>query len=82
MLGKHYVKRSHNNDCMRQSHTTPGLGLSTVTAFVARHPRAVVTVALLVVTLAFQGTVSAETATFGDSSLLEPTAGHGASTGP
>lgn len=69
---------------MRQSHTAPGPGLSTVTAFFARHPRAVVAVVLLVVALAFalQGTVSAETATFNDASLIEPTAGHGASTGP
>jgi hypothetical protein len=61
---------------MRQAHMVSRPELSDVTAFLANHPRVVVTIALFVVLLASQGTVSAEL------SLAEPSGSHAASTGP
>ncbi|SEO72802.1 hypothetical protein SAMN04487948_104399 [Halogranum amylolyticum] len=62
---------------MEQTPMVHAKRVSDVTSVVANHPRVVFAVAFLVVALCFQGTVSAETVT-----LVEPTAGHGASTGP
>lgn len=67
---------------MAQPHTVLRPGLSAVKAFLTKHPRAVVAVVLLGVVLGSQGAASAETASLGELSLVEPNAGHGASTGP
>lgn len=61
---------------MRQQHMNRGSSLPDVTAFLARHPRLVLTVLLVLCLLASQGTASAEFA------LVEPSSGHAATTGP
>jgi hypothetical protein len=61
-----------------QNHTESAV--SDATAFIARHPKIVLFLVLLVLSLAFQGTVSAEG--FGGGDFATPTASNGTSDGP
>ncbi|WP_157572878.1 hypothetical protein [Halogranum rubrum] len=57
---------------------------ASIVPFVTRHPRLVLTIVLLVLAIAVQGTVSAETTTpleLGDPTV-EPNSGHDSGTGP
>lgn len=67
---------------MRSTLTVVRPELSSLTAFVAAHPRAFLVVVFLLVLLLSQGTVSAAPGHFGGIDFVDPYAGHGASTGP
>lgn len=67
---------------MPQTRTDFSPQLSDVVAVAAEHPRVVGTLLVLLVMLASQGTVSAETAGMGDLMLAEPSGAHSATTGP
>lgn len=65
---------------MRSTPNVARQELSSVTAFVAAHPRAFLVVVFLLVLLLSQGTASAELVSGG--SFAEPSGSHGASLGP